>query len=110
MIGSVVDVGEEEAARVVLQGGLKATISCMNTYPSNKPIQRMCLTIFHRLSRDPDHLVIMAAENVIPPLRNAKEKYSTDADVSWSGRGGGGVGFWTRIMDYNGFDQISRTL
>ena len=39
----------------------------------------MCLQAVEQLARDPDYLAVMAAENIITPLNNAKEKFPDDS-------------------------------
>ena len=39
----------------------------------------MCLQAVEQLARDPDYLAVMAAENIITPLNNAKEKFPEDS-------------------------------
>ena len=45
-------------------------------------IQRLCLNIVEVLSKDPDHVPVMSHVNLLPALKNIREKYPDDTDVS----------------------------
>ncbi len=81
MIGAVARVGEEEAAQVVVQGGLRAAIATSFAFPGARNVQYAFMRICQFLSKDPDNLAVMAAENIIAPLKQAKSKYSCDYEV-----------------------------
>ena len=82
MIGAVARVGEEEAAQVVVQGGLRAVIATSFAFPGARNVQYAVMRICQFLSKDPDNLAVMAAENIIAPLKQAKSKYACDYEVS----------------------------
>ena len=82
VIGAVARVGEEEAAQVVVQGGLRATIATSFAFPGSRNVQYSVMRICQFLAKDPDNLAVMAAENVIAPLKVAKSKFSCDYEVS----------------------------
>ena len=82
VIGAVARVGEEEAAQVVVQGGLRAVIASSFMFPGNRHLQYACMRVSQFLAKDPDNLAVMAAENVIAPLKQAKAKYACDTEVS----------------------------
>ena len=45
-------------------------------------IQRLCLNILEALAKDPDHISVMFHVNLLPALKNVREKYPDDFDVS----------------------------
>ena len=82
LIGAVARVGEEEAAQVVVQGGLRAVIATSFAFPGARNVQYAIMRICQFLSKDPDNLAVMGAENIIAPLKQAKSKYACDYEVS----------------------------
>ncbi|CAI8007075.1 Cullin-9, partial [Geodia barretti] len=82
ILGSLIKVDEETAAHVVMQGGLRAVSTCMHTFPGNKPIQRLCLNVLEALSKDSDHVTVMYHVNLLPALKNVREKYPDDFDLT----------------------------
>ena len=83
LIGAVARVGEEEAAQVVVQGGLRAVIATSFAFPGARNVQYAVMRICQFLSKDPDNLAVMAAENILAPLKQAKSKYSCDYEVKY---------------------------
>ena len=63
---------------------------CLLVLPSNHTlsplpspqIQKLCLLVLQALAKDPDHVVIMVSEDIASPLRNVKDKYASDDEVS----------------------------
>lgn len=48
----------------------------MFAYPGCQTVQRSAIMMFQFMTRDPDNLAVMAAENVLQPLRVAEQKYT----------------------------------
>ena len=88
--------GEEEAEEVVLQGGLRSIASAMSSY-SNKDVRcasslmlhlsillqihKLACEVLMLLTKYPDLLVVMSAENITSLLTASKEKFSYDLNV-----------------------------
>ena len=81
MIGAIARVGEQEAAQVVVQGGLRAVIATAVAFPGARNVQYAVMRVCQFLAKDPDNLAVMAAENIIAPLQVAKAKYAHDKEV-----------------------------
>ena len=81
-MGAIARTGEESAAQVIVQGGLRAMIASMLSFPGVKSVQYASMRISQYLSKDADNLAVMASENVIQPLRVAKERNTYDTRVS----------------------------
>lgn len=89
--------GEEEAEEVVLQGGLRSIASAMSSYSSKDvrcfvscvtpiylillQIHKLACEVLMLLTKYPDLLVVMAAENITSLLTSSKEKFSYDLNV-----------------------------
>ena len=82
LIGTLIFVDRDIGAHLVLQGGLRALVFAMSANVGSKLIQIMCLQMLQELARDAENLCVMAAENVINPLKQCKDKYKDDAKVS----------------------------
>lgn len=82
LIGTLIFVDKDVGAALVLQGGLRALVFAMSANVGSKLISIMCLQMLQELARDAENLSVMAAENVINPLKNCKDKYKSDAKVS----------------------------
>ena len=54
----------------------------MVAFPGGRNVQYAGMRLCQILSKDPDNLAVMAAENVIALLKLAKKKYSHDYRVS----------------------------
>ena len=93
-------MGEEEAAQVVVQGGLRAVIATSFAFPGARNVQYAVMRICQFLSKDPDNLAVMAAENILAPLKQAKSKYSCDYEVNFASSLYSAIGFCDAGYNY----------